>query len=59
VKEIELLLNYAPDQRMPRDGALAGDRDRVIAAESRTVDLGCRLEGCAVAFIAEAADGAV
>src|SRR3954454_4735487 len=59
VKEIEPLAAHRPEQGMTRHRLTVCDSDRVVAAEGRRIDFGMIGEGCAIAFIAEAPDGAV
>ena len=46
----------SPEQRMARHRTAARDRDRVVAAEARHIDVGMLRKGAAVAFIAEPPD---
>ena len=56
VEEIEPLADHRPQQRIARHRDAAAERDRVIAAVARHVDLGVGDEGGLVAFIAESPD---
>src|SRR3954469_17698477 len=52
-EQIETLAGNQPEPRVTGEGDAAGDIDRVVAAELRTVDVGIGDEHRAVALIAE------